>query len=108
MAVELAGRPRHRSDCDGVQRPCPFVGCRYNLFLEATIWGTLKYSRPGREPQDVPPGESCTLDVAGRGPQTLEEVGRLLGGLSRERVRQVEEACLAALDGLMGEWRGVA
>lgn len=37
--------------------------------------------------------ESCALDLSGRGPMTLEEVGQLFG-LTRERVRQIEERAL--------------
>lgn len=37
--------------------------------------------------------ESCVLDVADRGGATLEEIGDMLG-LTRERVRQVEEEAL--------------
>ena len=35
--------------------------------------------------------ESCALDVADRGPHTLETVARLVA-LTRERVRQLERA----------------
>jgi hypothetical protein len=34
--------------------------------------------------------ESCTLDIAERGGLTLEEVGDIMG-LTRERIRQIEQ-----------------
>lgn len=37
--------------------------------------------------------QSCALDVADRGGATLEEIGDMLG-LTRERVRQVEEEAM--------------
>lgn len=45
--------------------------------------------------------ETCSLDVADRAAQgdevTLDEVGQLLGGLTRERVRQIESSGLRKL-----------
>jgi DNA-directed RNA polymerase sigma subunit (sigma70/sigma32) len=49
---------------------------------------------PGTEPGDMV--ESCALDVADRGEHTLNEVGEMLG-VSRERVRQIEEQALRKL-----------
>jgi DNA-directed RNA polymerase sigma subunit (sigma70/sigma32) len=40
--------------------------------------------------------ESCALDVADRGDHTLNEGGEMLG-VSRERVRQIEEQALHKL-----------
>ncbi|MFY3742456.1 sigma factor-like helix-turn-helix DNA-binding protein [Anaeromyxobacter sp. Red801] len=40
--------------------------------------------------------ETCALDVADRGPLTLDEVGKILG-VTRERVRQIEVAALEKL-----------
>ncbi len=70
-----AFRPRTRGDCVDGPRPCAETWCRHNL----------------RSPE-----ASCSLDVAEGGPRRLREVGRLLG-LSRERVRQIEELALAKL-----------
>lgn len=35
-------RPRTRGDCEDGPRPCPWVGCRYNLMLEVTEAGGLR------------------------------------------------------------------
>ncbi len=86
-----------RSDCVGTERPCPLVGCPYNTYLSVSPTnGTIKLTHPGREPEDVPPGESCSLDVADEGPHTLDEVARIMG-LTRERIRQIEVIALSKL-----------
>lgn len=89
---ELAVRPLKRSDCIEGERPCPFMSCRYHLALEVTRAQSITM-------QDAPLdelAETCTLDVADRGGMTLEAVGGLLG-LTRERVRQIEEQAAAKL-----------
>lgn len=54
-------RPRTRRDCADVPRPCPFVGCRYHLWLdEAGEDGELRHHNC--DPFDLE--ESCALDVA--------------------------------------------
>jgi len=82
-------RPLHRSECKGGPRPCPLVGCPYNNYLTVNQYGIIRLSHKQREPEDVPPSDSCVLDVADSGPQTLERVGEILG-LTRERIRQIE------------------
>ncbi len=89
LEVEVAGieRPRTRAECvDGV-RPCPFVSCRFSLYLEVEDTGTIKLNHPDLEPDQMP--DSCALDVSDRGGSTLDEVGRLLN-VTRERTRQIE------------------
>jgi hypothetical protein len=60
--------------------------------------GALQINWPDREPGDMPPTESCALDVADRGGATLEEVGRLLN-VSRQSVAEIEAYALAQLRG---------
>lgn len=87
--LELA-RPRVRSECADVPRPCPFVSCRYNAYLEINpISGNITFVYPDREPHQMPADASCVLDVADRGGMTLEEVGGVTN-LTRERIRQIE------------------
>lgn len=85
-------RPRTRADCAGGQRPCPWVSCRHHLLLEVQPGGGLKVNFPDADPTRM--RETCALDVAERGPVTLEETGRLMN-VTRERVRQIEARVLA-------------
>lgn len=88
------GRPRTRAECANVPRPCPYVSCRYHLYLDITFAGGIKYNHPEREPDELT--ESCALDVADRGGDSLERVGELLN-ITHERVRQIEERAKARL-----------
>lgn len=90
-------RPRTRGDCVDGPRPCPWVGCRYNLYLDVRRAHPVKrrryppevrLSHPDREPWEVPPDQSCALDVADSGRQGTREVGRLLG-ISNSRSDQL-------------------
>jgi len=80
-------RPKTRADCpprvDGV-RVCPWVGCRYHLGIDVDTHGRMRVLHE-------PPWEAdpcCVLDVADERECSLEEIAKLLGGLSRERIRQ--------------------
>ena len=88
-----ARRPHARSECKDGPRPCLFVSCKYNLYLDVNpVTGSIKFNFPGREIWEVE--ESCALDVAERGGITLEEIGELMN-LTRERVRQIENDALS-------------
>lgn len=86
LGLELEPRPQKRSDCKDGIRPCPYLGCRYHLALDVTDAGSLQ--QPDADLDDLE--ETCSLDVADRGGMTLEAVGSLLG-VTRERIRQIEE-----------------
>ncbi len=88
-------RPRTRGDCYAGPRPCPWVSCRHHLYLDVR-GSRVTESFPGREPWELE--ESCSLDLADRGERTLDGVAQVFG-LSRERVRQVEERALRVLAG---------
>lgn len=90
-------RPRTRADCANVPRPCPFVGCRHHLYLDETAAGSLRFTTD-LEVHQLP--QSCSLDVAEQGPLSQEATGELLGGLSHERIRQIERIALAKLLGI--------
>jgi len=88
-------RPESRADCKNMHRPCPFVSCRYHLYLEVNEdTGSIKLNFPDMELTELP--ETCALDVADRGGVTLEEIGEILN-LTRERIRQVESRGLEQL-----------
>jgi hypothetical protein len=87
-------RPATRGDC-GIERPCPFVGCKYHLYLEVNPeTGSIKLNFPHLEVWELK--ETCSLDVADREAATLEEVGKLMN-ITKERIRQVEVRGLIAL-----------
>lgn len=93
-----------RGDCAGGPRPCPWVGCRHHLFLTVDArTGHVHLAFPGAGLGDMV--ETCSLDVADRGGASLEVVGVALG-LTRERVRQIEEGGLARLGRLRHLLRG--
>lgn len=81
--------PLTRADCSTVHRPCPYVSCRQNLYLDVTEGGGLKFNFPGLEPDEV--GESCALDVADRGAElSADDVGRIVG-VTRQGIQRTEQ-----------------
>ena len=91
-------KPRVRSECAEGPRPCPYVSCKYHLYIDVSArTGAIKLNFPDLEVWDL--GESCALDVADRGGTTLEDVGAIMN-LTRERIRQVEVKALAKLEAL--------
>jgi hypothetical protein len=88
-------KPKTRMECKDLERPCPFVSCKYHLYIDVhPVRGSIKLNFPDLEVWEMT--ETCALDVADRGGITLEEVGEIMN-LTRERVRQVETAGLAKL-----------
>lgn len=69
-------------------RPCLFVSCKMNLFLDVDgRTGAIKLNFPDLEPGDMK--HSCTLDIAALGGVTLEDCGEVMN-VTRERTRQLE------------------
>lgn len=79
LRLVVEGQPRTRGDCASGPRPCIFTGCRHHGGKDI-----------------VADTESCTLDVADRGPQRLEDIAALFG-VTKERIRQIEEKALRKL-----------
>jgi hypothetical protein len=91
-------RPAFRLDCAEGPRPCPFVSCKYHLYLDVSPrTGSIKVNFPDLEVWDMP--NSCALDVADAGGATLEDVGGIMN-LTRERIRQLEVKALSRLEAL--------
>lgn len=91
-------KPKTRAECVDGPRPCPYVSCRYHLYIDVSPrTGAIKLNFPDLEVWEM--GESCALDVADRGGTTLEDVGAIMN-LTRERIRQVEVKALAKLEAL--------
>lgn len=88
-------RPRTRADCVNGPRPCLFVSCKHNLYLDVNPeTGSIKLNFPDKEIWELE--HTCALDVAEKGGITLEEVGEIMN-LTRERIRQVETRGLMKL-----------
>ena len=91
-------KPKTRADCVDMERPCPYVSCKYHLYIDVhPVRGSIKVNFPDLEVWEMT--ETCALDVADRGGITLEEVGEIMN-LTRERVRQVETAGLSKLSAI--------
>jgi hypothetical protein len=98
-------RPRTRDDClpggCNEQRPCPWVSCGYHLYLDTNDrTRSIKLNFPDREVGEL--AETCSLDVADRGGQTLEETAEHTN-ITRERSRQIEQRALAALAAILSD-----
>lgn len=92
---ELADtRPATRADCEKGERPCPFLSCRFHLYLDVTSAGGITFNFPDLELHEM--AETCALDVAERGGAILADVGSLMN-VTRERVRQIEAKAAAKL-----------
>ncbi len=88
-------KPKSRSECKDMERPCPYVSCKYHLYIDVhPVRGSIKLNFPDVDVWEM--SETCALDIADRGGITLEEVGEIMN-LTRERVRQVETAGLSKL-----------
>lgn len=106
---EGVARPRTRGECIAGPRPCPWVGCAHHLYLEVKPNGAIVYRFPGLEPGELT--ESCSLDVADQGEQTMERVGDAMN-VTRQRVEQIEKRALehasAELEGIRDDWNSAA
>lgn len=86
---------RTRADCEDMPRPCPWVGCRYHLFVDVAESGNLKLNFPDCDPDAL--AATCALDVAELGGVRLEDAAAFLN-LTRERIRQIEIEAYAKLE----------
>lgn len=89
-------RPTTRGDCVDGPRPCPFVGCRYHIWLEATQFGAIVTQQDGKLQGMHNMRFTCVLDAAEQGPLPVKQIGRLLG-VKKERLRQMERVATARL-----------
>jgi hypothetical protein len=81
-------KPRTRAECVDMERPCPYVSCKYHLYIDVhPVRGSIKVNFTDMDVWEMT--ETCALDIADRGGITLEEVGEIMN-LTRERIRQVE------------------
>ncbi len=105
---EAVQRPRSRVECAAAVRPCPYVGCRYHLYVDVSIGGGVKFNFPDLEPWELT--LSCALDIAdaadvAQSGLALETIGRIVN-LTRERVRQIEDDALSRANARLRELLG--
>lgn len=82
-------KPINRKQCVNGPRPCVFVSCRYNMFLDVMNKRLKCYAHDPTEMEDT-----CALDLADEyGGMRLEEIA-IHFNLSRERVRQIQDNAL--------------
>jgi DNA-directed RNA polymerase specialized sigma24 family protein len=95
----LEERPTRRSQCKDGPRPCPWIACKHNKFIESIdSAGRIQRRVPGSNPEDIDPTDSCALDqeeqeervARQKGGLTYQKIGNEFG-ISRERIRQIEE-----------------
>jgi len=92
---EQVAKPSTRGECANIIRPCPYVSCRHNLYLEVDKKGGIveRFS----DPSEVPPNQSCTLDIVDEfGMLDPPEIGRVMG-LTPHAVGAIEAAGLRNL-----------
>lgn len=97
----IPDRPRIRMDCINGPRPCPWVGCKWHLYLDINFKGSIKLNWPHLDVDEIP--ATCALDIADRGGLTLEEVGWFMN-LTRERIRQLEKDALDNVRDVIDGW----
>lgn len=91
-------RPQTRGDCATFARPCPYVGCRYHLYLDVGAKGGLRfnYGDDVEKALQVMP-YTCALDAAEEGLERSDQkVDRnaicTALNISVERQRQISVA----------------
>jgi len=106
IEAETLMRPKTRGECVDGPRPCPWVSCRHHLAIDVNPRGGIRIINvPSDDDFDIESFEhTCSLDVADRGEHTMQVVGELLD-ISRERVRQIEEASLERAQRKMEKYR---
>lgn len=72
-------RPTTRAECTSVPRPCPFVSCRWNTYLDLLDDGSLVINWGRCEPGAMDAWGSCVLDIADDGGISDELMARVLG-----------------------------
>lgn len=92
-------RPKKRSQCPQI-RPCPFVGCQYNLSVDVVNAGYTRVKEvvvhdPWWEEDDPQPRDNCLWDHVRNG-LSYRKIAPLLG-ISHKRVADVETSAVAKL-----------
>lgn len=92
------------SGCADVPRPCPFVSCRYNLYLDVAKHG-VRLNFPLIQPEQMPAEASCAIDVAMGGPRSAGDVAQLVGD-GEVQMDQVERRAAPKLREVLESYEG--
>lgn len=87
-------RPKTRGDCLEGPRPCPWVSCRYNLYLDVNAKGRVKLQFKEIEPGEVD-STLCALDHSDSEHSPAEVAA--LTGIPRGDVLLIEERAISKL-----------
>jgi predicted DNA-binding protein (UPF0251 family) len=97
--IQPYGRPKTYGDCVEAElgtkdTPCPFVGCKNNLYLDVSEDGSINHSHS--DISDMP--ETCALRAvdAHRSGMSTNEIAEVLG-VTRQRVHQIEVSALKSI-----------
>ncbi len=95
--------PLTRGDCIEDDRPCPYISCKFHLFLDVTKIGNIKINFPHLLGPDGTPRLdemefTCALDIADNGGETLDALGTRMN-MTRERIRQIVKSIIKKLRG---------
>ncbi len=88
-------RPTIRAQCPDV-RPCPFVGCRYHLYIDVDEDGQIKYNFPHMEPWEL--HHSCALDIAEKSSEMNSQIDiARITGISKNIIKKIEDSAIEKL-----------
>lgn len=95
--------PMVRGECLESERPCGYISCKWHLFLDVTKIGNIKINFPHLVDPDGTPRldemvDTCALDIADRGGETLNRTGKRMN-MTRERIRQIVKSIIKKLRG---------
>ena len=88
-------RPKTRADCEKGIRPCPYIGCRYNLLSNVDQYGNLELTC---KEEDIPyQKDSCCLDIADEVEPVLQRDVEDLLHLSHWGIILIERRAMAKI-----------
>ena len=94
-------RPQYRGQCKDEERPCPWVSCKYHLYLDVKK-GVIRYADKDKEPWEMK--ESCVLDVIeNSGAMVEEDIADILS-IHRSRVEQIMYQIKLKLQQIPAHW----
>lgn len=88
-------RPLTRGDCARVERPCPWVSCRYHIGIDVNPQNGVVIEHAGWENR-----YTCSLDLAEHGGLTAQEIAAVYEQ-SRQRIDEIVACACAKLRALL-------